>query len=394
MKIFKSTTAILAFIMVVNALSYGTIIPLLYPYAAKFGIGPLGMSFLLTSYSLAQFIATPILGRLSDRFGRKPILTLCLFGTAASLAVFALAQSALLIFIARIIDGATGGNISVAQAIISDSTKGQERTKSFGMLGAAFGFGFLFGPVIGGAMGNYGLTTPFWFSALLALVGAFLCMFMLPETLKPSLRKAQTHEPLFKFKNLVHALFSPNTGTILFISFIAATSLNAMILGFQAYTNDVLKLNAFQIGAFFSSFGLIGMLMQMFGIGPTLKWVKSKKKILQFSLLASALSMAAAFFTQTPITFFVSMMVFAIVGAFRDPMLTGLLSERTKAEDQGGIMGINQAYVSLGQMVGPLTAGLVTTFSIHYVFLLSAAFLFAAVIATHWLFVKEKPLDL
>lgn len=382
--------------MVVNALSYGTIIPLLYPYAARFGFNALGMSLLLTSFSIAQFVATPILGRLSDRFGRKPVLVICLFGTALSLGMFALAKSILMIFVARMIDGVTGGNISVAQAIISDSTEGEERTKSFGMLGAAFGFGFLFGPAIGGYLSTFGLTLPFWFSAALALVAAVLGWFVLPETLKPSLKNVQNkkHEPLFKLDTLYHALFAPYTGVILIVSFLTATALNAFILGFQAYTNDVLHLNTFQIGAFFSSFGLIGILMQMFAIGPVLKAVHSKKKILQFSLAASVAGMIAGFLAWNVWLFFVSMILYAILGAFRDPMITGLLSERTKAEDQGGILGINQAYISLGQIVGPLLAGAVTTFSIHAVFLLSAAIYGAATIATRWLYVKDKPLDL
>lgn len=396
MKKSNTTLFILSLVMVVNALSYGTIIPLLYTYASRFGFNPFGMSLLFASFSIAQFIATPILGRMSDRFGRKPIMVICLLGTAASLATFALANTAAMIFIARIMDGITGGNNSVAQAMISDSTEGKDRTKAFGLLGASFGFGFLFGPAIGGVLSNYGLTLPFWFASFLALFAGVLSIFVLPETLKPSLKNVQQkkHEPLFKVSTLYKALFAPYTGVILMISLISAISLNAFILGFQTYTVDVLHLSAFQIGAFFSSFGLVGILMQIFAIGPVLNRFKSKKSILQFSLISSVIGLAASFFAGSALLFFCSMMFFAILGAFRDPLVTGLLSERTKPEDQGGIMGINQAYMSLGQIIGPLLAGAVTSFSPNGPFLLAAGFFLLATFATRWLFVKDKPLDL
>lgn len=395
MKKTASTTTILAFIMVVNALSYATIIPLLYPLAAKFGITPFGQSLLFTSYSLAQFLATPLLGRLSDRFGRKPIMTLCLVGTALSLGMMAMAQTAMMLFIARIIDGVTGGNISIAQAIISDSSKGEERTKAFGMIGAAFGFGFLVGPVVGGVLANYGMGMPFWFSAALAILAAVLTMVILPETLSKSNQKEQKHEPLFNFGALFTALLKPYVGVLLLITFIASTGMNAMILGFQAYTNDVLKLTPTQIGLFFTAFGLIGVLMQVFAIGPVLKRFESKKRILIFSLGASAISMVLSYMANSPLLFFLAMCSFGVVGAFRDPMASGLLSERTKSEDQGAIMGINQSYMSLGQIAGPLAAGAVMSgYTIQSVFLLSGGFMALAAIAGNWLYSKHKPVDL
>ena len=389
----QSTIALLALIMVVNALSYATIIPLLYPYSAKFGITPLGMSFLLTSFSIAQFFATPVLGRLSDRFGRKPLLLFSLAGTAISLAVFAMAQNVLMLFIARILDGVSGGNISIAQAVISDSTKGEERAKSFGMLGAAFGVGFLCGPTIGGVLSQYGMTTPFWVSSALAAVGVVLCYFLLPETLDKTVQRVQKHEPLFNFRALFQALFQPYIGVVLLISLLASMSMNAMILGFQTYTVDILKLSTFQIGVFFSSFGLIGIIMQVFGIGPVLQKVKSKKKILLLSFIFYIFALIAAFSSPTITLFFLAMITMAAGGAFRDPMISALITERTKAEDQGVILGINQSYVSLGQIIGPLVAGVVTEYSIRYTFLLAAGFMALAAVVSRGLFIKVKKVD-
>lgn len=193
----KNTVLILlAVVMLVNALSYGTIIPLLYPYAARFGIGPLELGVLFASFSVAQFIATPIIGRLSDKYGRKPLLLMSLFGTSLSLGLFAIAWSAPVLFIARILDGITGGNITVAQAIIADTYPPEERSKGFGILGAAFGFGFLFGPALGGVLSAINITAPFWFAAGLAAVSSLIGYFILPETLSDKNRRTVTNEPL------------------------------------------------------------------------------------------------------------------------------------------------------------------------------------------------------
>jgi len=168
----KRVMLVLGLVMLVNALSYGMFIPLQYPYASRFGITPVGLSIMLALFSASQFIATPIIGRLSDRFGRKPLLLISLLGTSLSLAFFALAQTAWMLFAARILDGITGGNNSVAQAVIADTTTGRDRAKSFGLLGALFGVGFLLGPALGGLLSRISLTAPF-FSASLTLYLVF-----------------------------------------------------------------------------------------------------------------------------------------------------------------------------------------------------------------------------
>jgi MFS family permease len=385
---------ILAFIMVINALSYGVIIPLLYPYAEKFGINAFGISLLFTSYSIAQFFATPVLGRLSDRWGRRPMMFFSVVGTAVSLALFASATTVPMLFFARLIDGITGGNISIAQAIISDSTKPEERAKYFGMVMGSFGFGFLVGPAIGGLLTNYGITTPFWFAAGLALIGALVVAVMLPETLDKKTMNRQNHEPLFKFNSLYEALFNPYTGVLIVMSFLSAVGLNAFYVGFQTFTVDVLKLNTVMIGIFFSSFGLINLLMQMFAVGTVLKYFGSQKKVLIFSLASTVACMVGAFFTRSVWPFFGVMAILGIVGAFRDPVLTALLSERTRHEDQGTIMGINQSYIALGQIFGPLAAGLISIHSVPAIFLAAAGIYSVAILASKWLYIKHKPVDL
>jgi multidrug resistance protein len=179
----KKSLFIISLVAIVNALGYGIIIPLQYAYVARFGINALWLGILFATYSLAQFISTPIIGRLSDRFGRKPLLFISVLGTAVSFFLFAIAGSAPVIFVARILDGITGGNISVAQAVISDVTEPQERAKWFGVLGASFGFGFVVGPAIGGLLSKWSISAPFFFAGIISLIACLIIQFVQKESL-------------------------------------------------------------------------------------------------------------------------------------------------------------------------------------------------------------------
>lgn len=367
--------------MVVNALSYGTIIPLLYPYAAQFGINGLGLGLLFSAFSLFQFLATPIIGRLSDRYGRKPLLLLSLFGTGVSQILFATAQNIPQLFFARILDGITGGNNSVAQAVIADSLEGKERTKAFGLLGASFGFGFLIGPAVGGLLSTINMTAPFWFSAFLAILGSVLGWIFLPETLPLAVRKAKQAErrqsktkqqDLLNLPLLWQALTKSAAGPVLLVTFLGMTSHQALVLGFQSFVTDILKLNTTYNGLMFASIGLVSILMQAIGLRWLLKQIPSQTKLLKLSLLASGLMCGVLFFSDSVWYFVIMTLIYVAVFSPQNIVLTGLLSQQTKAEDQGGMMGIQQAYLSLGQIIGPVVAGLITAWSVNAVFVVAA----------------------
>lgn len=379
-------------VMLINALSYGIIIPLLYPYAARFGIDARGLGFLFASFSIAQFFATPIIGRLSDRWGRKPLLLFCLFGTCLSEALFASAGAAWVLFLARVLDGLTGGNNSVAQAVITDTTKPEERAKYFGILGAAFGFGFLIGPAIGGILSGVSLTAPYWFSSGLALFGTIFGLLFLPETLDKSHIEKRA---LIKPHNLLTAITSPTVGLLLFITFLIAIGQNAWIIGFQSFTVDVLKLSSRDIGLIFSLIGLVGIIMQSLGVKLILKALKGMRRSLQISLLLSGLNFILIVFANTLTPFLVLVVLSSVFGAAILPVLSALITKVTKPEDQGGILGISQSYASLGQIIGPILAGLVITRSISYVFLISGGLLLASFVGSViWKETKVVQVDL
>src|SRR5882724_1852461 len=168
----------------IDLIGFGIVIPVLPIYAEKFHASPLTIGFLLASFSLFQFFATPVLGRLSDKYGRRPILFLSLAGTSVAFLTMGLATSLWLLFAARILDGITGGNISTAQAYIADITTPENRAKGLGMIGAAFGLGFIVGPALGGLLSDFSYTAPFFFASALAAANAILLYFRLPETVK------------------------------------------------------------------------------------------------------------------------------------------------------------------------------------------------------------------
>lgn len=353
---------IISFVAVVNALGYGIIIPLLYSFGKEFGITNIQSGLLFASFSAAQFLATPIIGRLSDKYGRKPLLVFSVLGSALSFLIFGLANSALMLFAARILDGISGGNISVAQAVISDLTKPKERTKWFGMLGASFGFGFLFGPAIGGILSQYSVRLPFFLASGVSLFCALLAQFVLKETLKDKGTARLSLGSVFNFKKVFDSLFEPFVGLLLAITFLVNFAFSIFILGFQTFTNDSLQLSPSTISLLFVIFGVVGLIMQGFVVGRVVKKV-AEMPLLMFGVILTASGFGLMALSTTLLPFIGASIVVSIGNSFLSPVITSIISKHAKAEDQGGIMGINQSYMSIANIVGPIIGGYLTIFS-------------------------------
>ena len=181
----KRSPLLVIFITVfIDLVGFGIVIPVLPYYAegTKFGATPTQVGLLFASYSVMQLVFAPVLGRLSDKYGRRPILLMSLLGTAIGFLILGFATTLWMLFVGRIIDGISGGNISTAQAYIADVTTKENRAKGMGLIGAAFGLGFVFGPAIGGILSRWGVNVPFLFAGGLAFANAILLYFTLPET--------------------------------------------------------------------------------------------------------------------------------------------------------------------------------------------------------------------
>ncbi|MFD0763987.1 MFS transporter [Mucilaginibacter lutimaris] len=379
---------VLVFIAIINSMGFGIIIPLLYPYGKKFGVTEHTIGLLTAAFSIAQFFATPVLGSLSDKYGRKPLLVFSLIGTAASFILFGLANSIFMLFAARILDGLTGGNISVAQAMVSDISSPKERAKNFGILGSAFGFGFVIGPAIGGLLSKFGMKVPFFFAAGIAILGVLLTWFFLKETNKNKGKKADG-EYKFTFAALYTVLKKPVIGTAIFTGFLLTMAQFTMLIGFQTFSVDQLKLNPTQIGLFYGGFGISGILMQM--LVPAIKKViSSQATILLISTLFCLGMMIVAGLATGFVLFAVGVGIYGLFNGLRNPMLNAIIADRIDDNERGQVMGLNQSYISIGQTLGPVGAGLVAAISVHSIFFLSSLFILIALLFSIRLIIKEK----
>lgn len=356
-------------ITIVSTLGYGIVIPIWYSYAVKYGLNDFQNGLLFAVFSICQFISTPIIGRLSDKFGRRPLLLISILGTAISFFISAYAPNAIFLFLARALDGATAGNIPVAAAVISDSTPPEKRARGFGIIGASFGFGFLFGPIIASLSLGFGIHVPFIVAGTIAAIATALTFFILPET--NSHIGEVAHEKLFNFKKLIESLFDKNIGKTLAISFLAATAFSAFILAFQSYIVRVLHATPQQISLNFILIGVIGLISQAFIIPFVSKRVEDKK-VLIFSLAWTGIVFLLLAFANNLIIFVALTLVNALGNGFIGPIIQSMLSKEVDAKSQGSIMGLNTSYASLGQILGPIIGGSMAVISITSPFILAS----------------------
>jgi len=370
-------------------MGFGIIVPLLYSYGKKFGINHETIGLLTAAFSIAQFFATPVLGSMSDKFGRKPLLAISLFGTCLSFLMFAFAQGVIMLFAARILDGLTGGNVSVAQAMISDTSTTKDRAKKFGILSSAFGFGFVIGPAVGGLLSKLGPQVPFYFAAGIALIGALCSVFFLKETRVKEKATSLSAAKKFTFLSLITTLKMPVIGTAIFIGFLLTMAQFTMIIGFQTFSVDTIKLSNTNIGLLYTGFAATGIVMQLC-VPFFTRVISSKAMILLLSTAACLGAMFYTGFTGAMITFSIGLVIYGLFNGLRNPMLNAIIADNNKSNKQGEVMGVNQSYASIGQTLGPITAGLVTMFSIHCVFFLSAFYILIAFLLTFRLTAKSK----
>ena len=368
---------VLVFVCIINSLGFGIIVPVLYTYGKTFGLTGATLGVLTASFSIAQFFATPVLGSLSDKWGRKPLLVISLAGTCISFLLFAEANALWLLFAARILDGLTGGNVSVAQAMVADTATTENRAKRFGILGSAFAFGFVIGPLVGGSFSALSPQAPFFFAAGISLIGTLCAVFLLKETNPTNAKTRLNFAEKFKFMSLVTTLKRPTIGTAVLIGFLLTMAQFTMIIGFQTFSVDVLKITPLTMGFFLAGFGICGIIMQL-SVPFFIKTFPTKQVIL---LLSSILCFAAMFisgFTSLLVPFAIALCIYGLFNGLRNPMLNAIIADNADKAEQGKILGINQSYASIGQTIGPLTAGLAVAISVHSVFFLSSFYILVA----------------
>jgi MFS family permease len=353
---------IIALIALVNMLGYGIIIPILFAYSKKFGLSDFENGLLFAFYSICQFFSTPLIGRLSDRYGRRPMLLLSISGTAISFLIMAFAPSAIYLFISRAIDGLTAGNIPVAFAVISDTTKPKDRAKAFGLIGSALNFGFVFGPAIAAITVPYGAGVPFLLASGITIIAVILTALYLPET-NQHMGEVQGGK-LIDIPRLWSTLFDPHIGRTFLITLVYFLAFScALIYGFQPFTQEVLKLTPTQNAELFTLFGVVGLISQNLIVTRVTQSFGMKRSF-KNAFIFIAFSFILIFFTHSITIFIFAAIVLAVFNSIVQTLIPTILSQEADAKSQGSIMGLNTSYQSVGMIAGPIIGGGVATISL------------------------------
>jgi len=345
----------------IDMVGFGIVIPVLPLYAEHFHATPVQIGWLTGIYSGMQIIFVPILGRLSDRFGRRPILIVSLLGTAIGFLIMGWASSLPLLFLARIIDGASGGNIATAQAYIADVSTPENRSRSMGLIGAAFGLGFTLGPMIGGIMSRISYGAPFYFAAALAAINVVLLYFILPESLSAEYR-SRPHERtrLAEVFQHGHGRFF---GTIVATYFFSITGFAIMTTLFALFTEKRFGYDAHQTGYVFGFIGIIAVILQGGLIGRLVKMF-GETALSRTGLLLMAAALYCLPFVTTLLMLLLVSALLAIANGLVNPTLNGLASQMIDRSWQGRALGLMQSAGSAERLVGPLLGGWLLMFDL------------------------------
>jgi DHA1 family tetracycline resistance protein-like MFS transporter len=344
-----------------------SVLPAAMPFASRSVI----LGLLIASYSVAQFFGAPMLGTLADRYGRKKILLISQLGTVAAYVVFAvgiLTGHLWMLFLGRMTDGFTGGNISIAQSIISDISEPGERARNFGLVGVAFGMGFILGPVMGGVLANprilpwFGPSTPFWFATGLTALATLLVQLLIPETL--CVRSTARVNLLAGVANVRKAFAYANLRAFFSVVFLMTLGWNFFTQFFQVFLIAKFKFDAARIGMFLGYMGIWIVIAQGGLLRPiSHRWGPSQ--VLRVSLLFSGLSLPMLLIPRQSGWLYAIVPFVALFQGLSQPNATAIASGLATQEEQGEILGINQSITSLGQAIPPIVAGIITSININ-----------------------------
>jgi DHA1 family tetracycline resistance protein-like MFS transporter len=377
MRSMRSSPLLPIFLIVfIGLVGFGIIIPLLPLYAASFDASPTTIGVLLASYSLMQMVTTPYLGALSDKYGRRPLLIASQIGTCVSFILLGAAGSLPMLFAARLLDGASGGNIAIAQAYISDVTPEHKRSKAFGVIGAAFGLGFILGPALGGFLGRNGnYAAPAYAAAAISFISLLLTLVMLPES-RPPERRAEVRKPqVLDIAGLREAIGMGQLGVLLAIFFV----LNLAQAGFQSmfalFAQARLDFGVRETGYVLAYVGVQAALLQGGAIGPIVRRWGERRTMRAGLLMAVAGLLGSAWAPNWPLLL-ATLAPLAIGLSLATPTLNSMLTQESPEGAYGRTLGLSQSVAALARVLGPLLAGLVfDRLGVPAPFLLAAALL-------------------
>jgi MFS transporter, DHA1 family, tetracycline resistance protein len=406
-------------VVFIDLLGFGLILPLLPYYAGAYGASTIIVGGLTSAYALAQFIGAPLLGRLSDRYGRRPVLVISIGGTILSLLILGLAapigkalagiplasasgeqltalQNATIIgvmFVSRLLGGLTGGNITVAQAYISDVTDESNRARGLGIIGAAFGLGFILGPAAGGLLSTGGrYAAPALASAGLATLNLLGIIFFLPESLTPERREelAKDPKPLISIRAMTQELTKPRVGPLMQVRFFYALAA-AMFQGvFTLWAIQALGVNEQTTGLLLGYVGLLSVIVQGGLIGPLTKRYKEVRLILWGSVILAVALVAWAFTGSIPVLLVV-MIPLAFSTGVLNTVINSSITRAVLPVEIGGALGVSSSLEALSRIISPVVASALLAAVGAWAPGIAAALIMAGVIALVWRRLISQP---
>lgn len=352
----KASLPLLFSVVFMDMIGFGFIIPLIPDYIKNFGGVPALAGILMATYAIGQFFAAPVIGRLSDRFGRKPLLIISIGGTFISLLVLGFARTLPFIFASRIIDGISGGNITVAQSYIVDITDDKNRAKGFGIIGMAFGLGFIIGPVFGGVLSRFGLAVPAFAAAAVAAANLLLIAFVLPESLSAERRDEMLKNPRrgFSLKLLFETLARRGTGTVLQMTWIYSFAFVLFESMFALFAATELGVSSVNRGWLLAYVGVLIALMQGGGIGFLAKKF-DERKLAVVSIAVTSVSFVFYALSPSVPLLMAALVPLSLASGVGSTMLRTLLTKSVTQESAGGTLGIASSIDSLNRILAPLT---------------------------------------
>ncbi|MCK6529963.1 MFS transporter [Myxococcota bacterium] len=377
----RSPLSVVFLIVFIDLVGFGIVVPMLPLLADEFDASKSQIGLLAASYSAMQFLFAPLWGRLSDRVGRRPILLLSITGGVVAMTVAAMTSSLALLFGARVLAGIAGANIGTAQAVVADITTPEERGKGMGVIGAAFGLGFIFGPAIGGVLGTEAVTAslkagiaglagpgvaaamvpttfapPFLFAALLGAINLVLAYRVLPETLPRERRRRGAASP--RRAALRDALGAPGIRGVLALNFAMVSAFGCFEVAFSLFMKGRFDWGPQRIGYVFAWIGVWVVLVQGGAIGPLMR------RFGETRLLPAGLLLVGVGFSLLPTVGGVPALLalsatIAVGNGLNMPSVNSLVSRLSRQDQQGGVLGLHQSIGSLARIVGPTAGGVI-----------------------------------
>ena len=369
----RRVLATLFAIVFADLVGFGIVIPLLPLYAEQYAPPGWAFGLLMASYSAMQFLFAPVLGRLSDRVGRRPVLLISLVGSVAGFVLFALADSLALLFASRLLAGACGGNVGIAQAVIADVTPREQRARGMGMIGAAFGLGFIAGPALAGLLLPLGASAPGWAAATCSAVALAMTVAFLPETRHAGEAPAG---PRSGVARIAAALRRPGLAPLLGVGFAAIAGFAVFEVTFAQFLHGRLGLDHRHVSFFFVYVGVLAALFQGGLVGPlTRRFGERRLLFAGLGTIAAGLGLLATARGLVPVVVLLALLSFG--NGMTMPALPALVSHASSGDEQGLALGAYQGVGSLARVVGPFVAQVVLA-----EFGLGAPSLLAAALAT------------